>query len=79
MMVFDPAYGIVLLSCFTQRKNRIQKALRCNRQGKVDCVFDYNTMKVSGSVALCIPNFSSRWRPVGWLCTMAVSLPGCFG
>jgi len=79
MMVFDAGYAIVLLSCFTQRKNKIQKALRCKRQGKVDCVFDYNTMKVSGGIALCIPNLSSRWRPIGQLCTMAASPPGCFG
>jgi hypothetical protein len=26
MMVFDAGYGIVLLSCFTHRKNMIQKA-----------------------------------------------------
>ena len=64
MIVFDAGYGIVLLSSFTQRKNKIQKTLRCNRQGKVGCVFDYDTMKVSGGIALCIPNLTSRWRPV---------------
>ena len=52
MMVFDAGYRIVLLSCFTQRKNKIQKTLRCNGQGKVDCVFDYNTMKASGGIFL---------------------------
>jgi hypothetical protein len=76
MMVFDAGYGVVLLSCFTQGRTRY-KTMRCNRQGKVGCVFDCDTVKVSGGMALCIPNLISRWRPVGWLRTMAPSPPGC--